>query len=314
VPRIVSALLVAGLLVATAAAFAVTERLKLVRSPIVQTRLDRGLFSPVCQCETDSVGIGFRLRNADRVTLTVVDSDGQRVRTLIGDRPFPSGPVTARWDGRDESGNVVPEGSYKPRVHLARQHRTIELPNPMRVDVTPPEIRRIDAKPQAFSPDGDGRRDKVAVRYILSEKSEVSLLVDGEPRVTGRGRRAQGKLEWHGGADGRGFAPGLYELGLVATDRAGNGSPPGGPVAVTIRYIELSRKAIRVKAGARFSVRVRTDARFYSWRLGRHAGGRSTAVHLVVRAPKRPGRYALVVEESGRKARATVVVRRRRAR
>jgi hypothetical protein len=221
--------------------------------------------------------------------------------------------VSARWSGRDERGDVVPEGSYKPRVHLARQHRTIELPNPMRVDTTPPEVTALTVKPDRFSPDGDGRRDKVAVRYAVSEKSSVSLLVDGKPAVKGRGRRVEGKLEWHGGADGRGSPPGRYELGLVATDRAGNSSPPAGPLAVTIRYVELSRKSIRVKAGARFSVRVRTDAPFYSWRLGRRAGGRSTAVHLVVRAPKRPGHYALVVEESGRKARANVVVERRRA-
>jgi flagellar hook assembly protein FlgD len=313
VPRIASALLVAGLLVATVAAFAVTERLKLVRSPIQETRLDRGLFSPVCGCETDGVQIGFRLRRADRITLTIVDSEGRRVRTLIRELRLPAGPVTARWDGRDESGAVVPEGAYKPRVHLARQRRTIELPNPMRVDTTAPEVARLAVKPRAFSPDGDGRRDKVAVQYALSEKSNVSLLVNGEQRVTVRGRRVAGKLEWHGREQGRGAPPGRYELSLVATDRAGNDSRPGGPVAVTVRYIELSRKTIRVRAGARFSVRVRTDARFYSWRLGRRAGGRSTSVHLVVRAPNRPGRYALVVEESGRNARSTVLVERRRA-
>jgi hypothetical protein len=314
VPRIASALLVAGLLVATVAAFAVTERLKLVRSPILQTRLDRGLFSPVCECETDGVQIGFRLRRADRITFTVVDPAGDLVRTLIRDRRMAAGPGTVRWDGRDDRGAVVPEGTYKPRVHFARQRRTIELPNPMRVDTTPPEVARLAVEPQAFSPDGDGRRDKVAVRYVLSEKSNVSLLVDGEQRVTVRGRRVQGKLEWHGREQGlRGAPPGRYELSLVATDQAGNDSRPGGPIAVTVRYIELSRKTIRVRAGARFSVRVRTDARFYSWRLGRRAGGRSTSVHLVVRAPNRPGRYALVVEANGRKARSTVLVERRRA-
>jgi hypothetical protein len=313
VPRIASALLVAGLLVATVAAFAVTERLKLVRSPILDTRLDRGLFSPVCECETDGVQIVFRLRSADRITFTVVDQAGHVIRTLIRGQRLPAGPGTVHWNGRDDGGAVVPEGTYKPRVHFARQRRTIELPNPMRVDTTPPEVASVEVRPQAFSPDGDGRRDKVAVRYAVSEKSKVSLLVNGEPRVTRRGRRAEGKVEWHGGGDGRGVSPGRYELSLVATDRAGNDSRPSGPLVVTVRYIELSRKTIRVRAGARFSVRVRTDARFYSWRLGRRAGGRSTSVHLVVRAPNRPGRYALVVEESGRKARSTVLVERRRA-
>ena len=312
-PRIASALLVAGLLVATAAAFGVTERLKLVRSPILETRLDRGLFSPVCACETDVIHIGFRLRRPDRITLTVVDSGGRRIRTLLSDEPRPAGPVTIRWNGRDDAGHVVPEGTYKPRVHLSRQHRTIELPNPMRVDTTPPDVTRLTVKPTAFSPDGDGRRDKVAVRYAATETSAVVLRVDGRPRVTGRGRRTEGKVEWHGGADGRGFPRGRYSLTLVAIDRAGNASPPAGPLTVTIRYIELSRTAIRVPAGRRFNVRVRTDARSFTWRLGRRLGGRATPGYLVVRAPKQAGRYALVVEESGRRARASVVVERRRA-
>jgi hypothetical protein len=313
VPRIVSALLVAGLLVATAAAFAVTERLKLVRSPIIQTHLDRGLFSPVCGCETSGVELAFRLRKSDRVTLTVVDAAGALVRTLISDQRVPAGPVTARWDGRDDAGEVVPEGTYKPRVHLADQRRTIELPNPMRVDTTPPRVVTVAVKPRAFSPDDDGRRDKTAVRYTLSEKGSVRLLVNNTPRVTGRGRRVEGKIEWHGeGQGGRGLPKGRYDLALVATDKAGNDSAPGGPVSVRIRYIELSRDLIRARAGARFSVRVRTDASSFAWRLGQRLNGVAEPGPLVIRAPKRPGRYVLVVEENGRKARADVRVERRR--
>ena len=313
-PRIASAILVAGLLVATAAAFAVTERLKLVRSPITQTHLDRGLFSPVCGCETSGVAIAFRLRKPDRVRLTVVDAGGAPVRTLIDDRRLPAGPVTVRWDGRDDSGNVVAEGTYRPRVHLADQRRTIVLPNPMRVDTTPPRVLSIAVDPRAFSPDGDGRRDKTAVRYRLSEEGSVRLLVENTPRVTGRGRRAEGKIEWHGTVDDRGLPTGLYDLSLVATDKAGNDSAPAGPAAVRIRYIELARELVRVRAARRFSVRVRTDAESFTWRLGRRLGGRATAGPLVIRAPERPGRYVLVVEENGRRDRAEVRVERRRAR
>jgi hypothetical protein len=312
VPRIASALLVAGLLVATAAAFAVTERLKLVRSPIVQTHLDRGVFSPVCACESDAVEIAFRLRRTDRLTLTVVDGSGQTVRTLVDDESTPAGPVSASWDGRDDSGAVVPEGTYKPRVHLARQRRTIELPNPMHVDTTPPRVLRLAAGPRAFSPDGDGRRDKTSLRYRLDEKGRALLYAEGYLRVRGLGRKLQGKLDWFGRDHDRGLPAGPYELTLVAVDLAGNRSLPGGPVTVEIRYVELSRKTIRVRAGARFSVRVRTDSDSFSWRL-RNARGRSVPGTLVVRAPQRPGRYALVVEANGRKARATVVVERRRA-
>lgn len=303
-PRFASALVVIGLLAGTVAAFAITERLKLVRSPIFDTTLDRRLFSPVCGCESNGVTIGFRLREPDRLTVTVVDSGGRTVRTLIRDELRPAGPVSVRWDGRDGAGRVLPEGSYRPRVHVDRLDA--ELPNPMRIDTTPPEVLAATARPETFSPDGDGRRDKTRVSYELSEDGRVLLAVDGAVLVRGLRTRVQGSLDFHGA----GFPPGAYELEVSAVDRAGNVSASSVPVEVTIRFIELSRRVIRVPAGAQFSVGVDTDAASYDWRL-RFAAGRASSPELVLRAPREPGRYALVVEANGRKARARVIVRAR---
>jgi hypothetical protein len=59
----------------------------------------------------------------------------------------------------------------------------------------------------------------------------------------------------------------------------------------------------------RFGVGVISDARSVRWRF---AGGTGTAEPgvLVLRAPRRPGRYRLFVEANGHGARADVVVRR----
>src|SRR4029077_1820263 len=84
------AVLVAVLLIATTAAFAYTERLKLTPSPILGTRVDKQ-FSPACECETSAARIAFRLRNRDRITATIVDSGGDVVRTLVTDRPQSRG-------------------------------------------------------------------------------------------------------------------------------------------------------------------------------------------------------------------------------
>ena len=37
------------------------------------------------------------------------------------------------------------------------------LPNPIRVDTTKPVITLVAVKPTVFSPDGDGRRDRIRV-------------------------------------------------------------------------------------------------------------------------------------------------------
>ena len=66
-------LIVLALLGATAAAFAVTERLKLERSPVTGTRVDR-VFSPVCECARDVAVISIVLRRRETVTLDILES------------------------------------------------------------------------------------------------------------------------------------------------------------------------------------------------------------------------------------------------
>jgi hypothetical protein len=309
VARFGPTLLVILLLVATAAAFAVTERLKLVRSPILDTRIERKIFSPVCGCERDRTAIGFRLREADRVTVGVIDSTDEIVRTLVEDDETPGGSFEIEWDGRDDAGRVVPEGSYKPRVHLAEQRIEIDLPNPIRVDTTPPRVLPFRVAPSAFSPDGDGHNDKIRVTYRLSESARVLVYVDGERRVRSKARRPDGKVDWSGIVGGKPLRAGRYEVTLAAEDTAGNVGEQTAPVTIVIRYVELAKETIRVRAQSRFRIRVDTDAESFRWRF---AGGRGTGRpdFLVLRAPRNPGRYTLFVEVNGHGDRARVIVGR----
>jgi hypothetical protein len=81
---------------------------------------------------------------------------------------------------------------------------------------------------------------------------------------------------------------------------------------VTIRYVELARSVIRVRARARFGVRVLSDARSVRWRFA-GASGTAEPGLLVLRAPRRAGRYTLFVTANRRGDRAEVVVRPRPA-
>jgi hypothetical protein len=304
--RIASTLLVVGLLAGTAAAFAVTERLKLVPSPIAAPRIDR-IVGPLCDCPREEASIVFRLRDPDRVTLQVVDGGGEPVRTLIDDARTSAGDVEASWDGRDDDGEVVAEGSYRPRVHLDEQRRTITLPNPIRVDTTPPEIEVVEVRPRRLSPGVGDRNNRLDVVYEVSEQANAVLFVDGQRRVRTRFAPLEGRLEWFGVVDGARLPAGTYRLEVAAEDRAGNTSPRVPAGEVEIWYIALARTEITVPAGARFGVRVATDAPEFSWLF---AGGRGSAEPglLVLRAPRSPGRYRLFVEAAGRAARAEVTV------
>jgi hypothetical protein len=303
-PRVLSTLLVIALLGGTAAAFAVTQGLKIEPSPILAPRIAK-VFSPVCDCQTRVAGIQFKLRKPDRVRLEIVGDDGRVVRTLVPGKRLRRGKVTYTWNGRDDQGRFVPQGVYKPRVHLADQHRTIDLPNEMRVDTTAPRIDVVSIAPRALSPDGDGRGDRVVVSYRTSEPAHAILVVDGTRVVFTRRQLERSSLDWNGKIKGKVADPGVHRLWLAAEDRAGNVSN-GKVFHVSVRYVALARDWIDAKAGTRFGVRVSADAPVH-WRLAARTGTAKPGL-LVVRAPASPGRYTLTVRVGEHRARAAVIV------
>jgi FlgD Ig-like domain len=296
-------ILVLLLLAGTAAAFVVTEDLKLEPDPIARPRITP-TFSPTCRCEQATARIAFRLRQADRLTLTIEDSEGGIVRTLLSNASFNRGNHEFGWDGRDETGHVVGEGSYRPRVELAKLDRAIEFPKEIVVDTTPARIEITRLNPRIISPDGDGRADSLTMRYRASEPVSALLLVNGRQEVRTAGRRS-GSLVWAPQNRKRGS----YDLRVATVDAAGNRGRPTETYDVRIRYVDIRADVIRARPRAGFAVRISTDARRYSWRLGRRQGSARVRV-LRLRAPAQPGRYALVAEVSGRRDSALVVVRR----
>ena len=305
VSRLAPTLVVLVLLAATAVAFGVTERLKLEQPPIAAPEVTK-VFSPVCDCDEEQATIAFRLRERDTVSLSIVDAEGDVVRRLVVREPRRAGRFETAWDGRDELGRVVPEGLYRPRLRLEDDRRVLVLRNPIRVDTTVPRVLELDAEPIRFSPDGDGRNDKLTVRYRLSERAH-GLLFLGEQRVVRtRGQMPVAKLDWHGRVEGRPLPAGTYSFTFAAEDLAGNVSEGRG-FAARIRYVELGRDSIRARARTRFGVRIRTDAASVRWRFA-GGTGRARPGLLVLRAPRRPGRYTLFVEANGHGARADVRV------
>lgn len=301
-------MLVVALLAATAAAFALTQGLKLQPSPILGTRVD-DVFSPVCDCERgETAAISFRLREPDRLDVAIVDGSGTVVRTLERDLSRPRGRVTIEWDGRDDAGRVLPEGEYRPRVHLDGERFTTTLPNPIRIDVTPPRLEPVSVEPKVFSPDGDGRADRIVVRYRADEPARGLLFVDGTRRVRNRFARTEDRLVWSGRLEGRAFPPGTYAVRVAAEDPAGNVSARTAPVPVVIRYVSLGRDRIVAGAGEWFGVRVSADAARVRWTLGGRSGVAAPGT-LRLRAPLQKGQFTLTVTAAGHSARAAVFVR-----
>jgi FlgD Ig-like domain len=300
VGRVLPTIVVLALLGCTAAAFAVTENLKLERSPIADTHVSK-VVAPD-SLSNDTAAISFELRKRDRLTVEIVNGNGDVVRTLARSQAARRGAQQFTWDGRDDAHEVVPDASYRPRIHLAREHRTILMPNPIRMDATPPLIQLVSVRPRVLTPDTGAAL--VRIRYQTNERARAILYIDGDRRVTVRRYLRGGKLDWRGRAV-RSLTPGTHRVRLRALDFATNLGPPTRALTFVVRYVELRPQVVHVKTGRRFGFRV-LNAKSYSVHLGSLHTRRSGPL-LILRAPE-PGRYVLRVNANGHVARAVVVV------
>jgi FlgD Ig-like domain len=207
-------LVIAVLLAASGLAFLRAEQLKLTRSPVGGTRIQK-FFSTTCpvrphtRCTSHSAALHFRLRVAATVALSIRDGSGRTVRHLTpaAGRPFPRGPVNVRWDGRNDAGATVPQGRYHLRVDLISLHRVIDIPDPVELDNTPPTIT-VTSTPGSLP-----------LRYRVSEPAVVyasARAAGGSAVFRGRGGHVRFRHTRLGTAPVR--------ITLVAIDRAGNPS------------------------------------------------------------------------------------------
>jgi hypothetical protein len=306
--RLLTTATIAGLLIATAAAFAITERLKLTKSAVYGTHVSRGL-SPTCGCARGRATVSFKLRKHDNLTVTVLNSRKEEI-ALVAAQSFPKGLVRLRWNGRDDLGRRAPDGIYFVRIHLSGAHQTITLPNRIVLDTSAPKVVTVSRNREQFSPDGDEQADFVRLTYQLSKPARVLLFLDGRRILKTFHHPQSGNVSWNGEINGSALPAGLYTLEMGAVDQFGNSTPIADRTRVTveIRYITLASHRIVVAAGHRLVIGVSTDAKRYAWRLGKRKGESRSHV-LNVRVSTRPGRYTLLVEERGHVDRAAVFVK-----
>jgi hypothetical protein len=309
VQRVLTTVTLLGLLVATSAAFAITEHLKQIKSPVFGTEVS-AVFSPVCHCATSTATIQIRLRHPDRVTVTIVDSAGHEVATLASDRPMPAHRKDHFvWDGRTDARALVPDGVYYPWVHLTHARQTFQFANKINVDKKAPTVLSATGLKHVLLA-APGRA--VAISYTFSEKAHAVVYLGRRPRpiIVGRVSGPRNKVKWSGRLHGRPLRAGRYVLSIGAQDLAGNETPASArkQVIVFVRYVVLTPSRITVRAGRRMAVRVETAAKRYTWRLGHRHGSRHRKL-LRLRAPTTPGTYRLVVAEHGHTTTAVVRVR-----
>ncbi|MFW5744598.1 MAG: FlgD immunoglobulin-like domain containing protein, partial [Spirochaetota bacterium] len=170
-----------------------------------------------------SVGVDPRAA-VERLQVEVTDASGRPVRSMVTTEPVES----FRWAGLADTGEAVPDGTYRARVTIRWRNGAgaTAVSAPVAVDTTPPRIRRLAAPYRLFSPDGDGERDTVRIEQVTSDEPLwVGRIVDRSGAVVFE-RRWEGVADsfaWDGrDSGGEPVADGDYTYELCATDAGGN--------------------------------------------------------------------------------------------
>jgi hypothetical protein len=318
----------AVLVVATFGAFFVAQRLK--ASPAVVGEFRRTpFFSPNSDGRFDRATVRFEIRKRDRVTVAVVDADGDEVRELFAGRTvLPYREIRARWDGRDDDGRRVRDGTYRYRITLPDQGRNVVIPESVRLDTTAPRPRVSAIGPVADkaprpellpAPGGGeaivhlqapGRRKRI----ILFKTSPGPMRQVGEPIPL---LDDATEWRWPGRTEsGRPVSPGTYLVAIQTRDQAGNvgtsppldgrglpaptyGSPLPGRGGISVRYLAVQPPVRPVRAGQHVAFGV--DARGERWRWSVRRVGSNQVIRRSTEAKTRGGVFRITApgRESG---------------
>jgi hypothetical protein len=315
------------LVVATIAAFLVTQQLKSEFPLVLRFAVKPIRFSPNGDGWRDRTRLGFDLSERARVSFSVMDSEGGEVRRLVDDREL-AGDTKHRftWDGRDDQGRPVPDGIYRMRVVRRDEGRVIDSIKEIGVDRVAPRAELISARPGVIAPGEPGQRPQVRIRYRgLRNRAPVYRVFrtgDGAPRLVLRFRGGRdGSATWDGRLrGGRPAPPGDYAFTVQVRDHAGNPTEAPAPVpsrrtarprtGVSVRPLTLRGPLSVVPAGAVARLEVGPFERSFDFVLSRYGSpepvrrGERIGGVLRVRVPRRArtGVYLVRVRAGRRRA------------
>ena len=206
--------------------------------PPVVTRFNATrLFSPDGDGRRDDAKVNVRLQRGRRRSRWRSRSDGATVRRLITDRTAPRGWVREDWDGRDDDGRVVPDGTYALKLRARAGKKQFNTTRAIVVDTEAPRPAEMTVESATLRQAGPGR----VPRQLQLARPGVGA-ARGLPRGAGGGgdgrerrrrapagaapgarRTTRSRWRWDGRrADGGQVPPGLYLIRASLLDAARN--------------------------------------------------------------------------------------------
>lgn len=196
--------------------------------PPIVTRFNATLlFSPDGDGRREDAKVNVRLSEAATVNVEI-QRDGETVRRLVTDRPARRGWVREDWDGRDDAGVRVPDGTYAIKLRARAGRKQFNTTRSIVVDTAAPRPASLEVVSATLGPPGPG---ECRVTFAAEDPGSVVLeaLREGadDPlrRLGPRPVRPGTPLRWRWDGrrtDGGQVPPGLYRVRASLFDAARN--------------------------------------------------------------------------------------------
>ncbi|GKU83524.1 S8 family serine peptidase [Niallia sp. NCCP-28] len=170
----------------------------------------------------------FNLNKSAKVEAKITASKGKTVKTLLSQKSLAKGNHPLTWDGKNNSNNVVPDGTYQLFLSAVDMHKQKADPKKLKmiVDTKGPDVK----EKLAFSIFKlDGQKQQTATME-LTEQAEVSVFIKTDKgttvtKITASKIIKAGKtlFYWNGRTDKNTIVPeGKYYYYYEAKDKVGN--------------------------------------------------------------------------------------------
>ncbi len=115
-----------------------------LRTPEVAAEASPSIISPNGDQTQDTTNFSYTLNEDADVTVSVFNESGTLVRTITNEAFQTRGQHIAIWDGRDDIGQVAPDGRYRLQVTAQGTVRAGEQSANVDIDTTPPTLHLVN--------------------------------------------------------------------------------------------------------------------------------------------------------------------------
>jgi flagellar hook assembly protein FlgD len=221
-------------------------------------------FSPHHDTRRDYTSFRIHLPDTEHVIFSIRGPHGTVVSGPRSPGTLAAGDHTYRWDGKNNSAQIVGDGTYTNDDETTQPSGSYTLHGSatatVRVDDTPPILSNITGNGSTFYPVTDGYKDKFSTKVTVNEGGRLWLEIYNSAgtkvRELATTHAAPGTftISWNGRTAGGSLLPaGTYRYFFKAEDPAGN-RRNSGSYHVTLRHEHLvNRAAVLTRNGDAYS-------------------------------------------------------------